>query len=94
MKTLRGVFPVLPTPFGASGSVDTPALLGLLEFVRGCGADGFVYPGMASEVETLTAEEREATTAALGAAPRGSLAFVVGASAADPDEASARAREG
>ncbi|MBN9496767.1 MAG: dihydrodipicolinate synthase family protein [Alphaproteobacteria bacterium] len=94
MSKLKGVFPVLPTPFDAKGAVDTASLLRLLEFAVESGADGFVYPGMASEVETLTSAERAAAVTALGKALRGRIKFVVGASAADPDEAAARAREG
>jgi 4-hydroxy-tetrahydrodipicolinate synthase len=58
------------------------------------GADGIVYPGMASEVETLSAAERRDMVAVVGKALRGRAAFVVGASAADPAEAAARAAEG
>jgi 4-hydroxy-tetrahydrodipicolinate synthase len=94
MKKLRGVFPVLPTPFTADDRVDPEALTRILEFVLGAGADGIVYPGMASEVETLSAEERRDMVAVVGNALRGRAAFVVGASAADPAEAAARATEG
>ena len=40
MSKLKGVFPVLPTPFDAKGAVDTASLLRLLEFVVEAGADG------------------------------------------------------
>jgi 4-hydroxy-tetrahydrodipicolinate synthase len=94
MKKLRGVFPVLPTPFTPGNAVDPEALKGVLEFVLAAGADGIVYPGMASEVETLTAIERRDMVDVVGRALRGRAAFVVGASAADPLEAAARASEG
>ena len=45
-------------------------------------ADGCVYPGVASEVDTLTADERAGMVAQLGTASAGgALPFVVGASA-------------
>ena len=93
-KPLSGVFPVLPTPFTVDGAIDPAALPRLVDFVVESGADGLVYPGMASEVETLTAHERETMVAALGRALRARLPFIVGASAADPADAAARAEEG
>ncbi len=94
MTRLRGVFPVLPTPFDDGGQVDPAALARLVDFAVEAGADGVVYPGMASEVETLTPAERLQMVAALGAALADRLPFIVGASAADPAAAAARAEEG
>lgn len=94
MTALSGVFPVLPTPFAPDGAVDPPALGPLVDFVIEAGADGVVYPGMASEVETLSPEERLAMVQALGAALAGRLPFIVGASDADPARAADRAEEG
>jgi len=91
---LGGVLPVLPTPFGADGAPDVAAFLRLADFAIAAGADGVVFPGMASEVETLTPDERAALVAALGAHLAGRVPFVVGASDRDPDRAAARAREG
>ncbi len=94
MTSLRGVFPVLPTPFAPDGTPDEAALRRLVDFAVEAGVDGLVYPGMASEVETLTATERGAMVAAVGRQLRARLPFIVGASHADPAEAAARAREG
>jgi 4-hydroxy-tetrahydrodipicolinate synthase len=91
---ISGVFPVLPTPFTPEGAPDRAAFLRLADFALHAGVDGVVFPGMASEVETLTAAERAELVAALGAHLRGRVPFVVGASHADPAEAAARAREG
>ncbi len=91
---LRGVFPVLPTPFTPAGAPDEAAFLRLIDFAVEAGVDGVVFPGMASEVETLSAGERGAMVAALGRHLRGRLPFIVGASHADPAESAARAREG
>ncbi|WP_431283111.1 dihydrodipicolinate synthase family protein [Humitalea sp. 24SJ18S-53] len=92
--SLGGVLPVLPTPFGVDGAPDVVAFLRLADFAIESGADGIVFPGMASEVETLTPEERASLVAALGAHLAGRVPFVVGASDRDPDQAAARAREG
>jgi 4-hydroxy-tetrahydrodipicolinate synthase len=91
---LKGVFPVLPTPFAPDGAVDAAAFRRLIDFAVAAGVDGVVFPGMASEVETLSAEERGSMVAALGVHLAGRLPFIVGASHADPAESAARAREG
>ena len=94
MSKLSGVFPVLPTPFADDGAIDPAGLVPLVEFIVSAGADGVVYPGMASEVETLTPQERLTMVQALGRALAGRLPFIVGASDADPARAAARAEEG
>lgn len=94
MSKIAGVFPVLPTPFRPDGAPDEEAFLRLADFALEAGVDGVVFPGMASEVETLSAAERGALVAALGKRVAGRTVFVVGASHADPAEAAARAREG
>lgn len=94
MTKLSGVFPVVPTPFSGDGSVDEAAFLRLVDFALESGVDGLVFPGMASEVETLTPEERGALVAALGRHLAGRIPFIAGASDADPARAAARAEEG
>ncbi|WP_342364280.1 dihydrodipicolinate synthase family protein [Terrarubrum flagellatum] len=94
MTKLSGVFPVLPTPFTADRAVDPAALKTLVNFAVEAGADGMVYPGMASEVETLSPEERLLMVNTLGEALKGRLPFIVGASDADPARSAARAEEG
>ncbi len=94
MARIAGVFPVLPTPFTPDGPPDKDAFLRLADFAIAAGVDGVVFPGMASEVETLTAAERAELVAALGAYLAGRLPFIVGASHAEPREAADRAREG
>ncbi|HVL71865.1 MAG TPA: dihydrodipicolinate synthase family protein [Beijerinckiaceae bacterium] len=91
---LTGVFPVLPTPFTPEGAVDEAAFLRLVDFALACGVDGLVFPGMASEVETLSPQERASLVAALGKRLAGRVPFIVGASDADPERAAARAEEG
>ncbi|MEV8468265.1 dihydrodipicolinate synthase family protein [Fluviibacterium sp. DFM31] len=94
MNPLSGTFPVLCTPFNADGSVNTDDFLRLVEFVIDCGADGCVFPGVASEVDTLTGDERAELTGLLGRALNGRIPFICGASAATPAEVVAFARAG
>ncbi len=91
---LAGVFPVLPTPFAPDGAPDTQALLRLVDFAIESGADGVVFPGMASEVETLSPAERASLVAQVGGRVGGRVPFIVGASDPDPAFAAARVREG
>lgn len=94
MPALHGVFPVLPTPFDESGQPDAEALARLVDFAIEAGVHGVVYPGLASEVETLSIAERAALVAAVGKRLAGRKPFVVGASAAKPEDCAARIAEG
>ena len=77
---LAGVLPVLPTPFSADGAIDIGAMEAIVAFTIGCGAHGFVFPGVASEFNFLSLDERRALIAVVGQA-LGGRPFVVGASA-------------
>jgi 4-hydroxy-tetrahydrodipicolinate synthase len=92
--TLSGTFPVLPTLFAADGGLATADFCAVVEFVIAAGADGCVYPGVASEVDTLTADERTGMVTLLGETLAGRISFVVGASAATPAEVSAHVAHG
>lgn len=61
---LRGLVPILATPFDASGALDLPSLRRLVEFQLAAGADGVAVFGMASEGFALTTPERLAILAA------------------------------
>lgn len=91
---LEGTFPVLPTPFADDGAVATADFRAVIEFVVAAGADGCVYPGVASEVDTLTADERAGMVTLLGETLAGRIPFIVGASAATPAEVSAHLAHG
>ena len=85
LQPLTGIFPVLPTPFRADGSADAGALRRLTEFAAASGVAGVVYPGFASEVETLAPEERAALLGAVADAA-GDLTVIAGASAGTAEE--------
>ena len=82
---LSGTLPVLATPFTAEGAaVDRASLRRLVDYAVDAGADGLVYPGVASEFGQLTVEERTAALETVVDAARGRLPVIVGASADDP----------
>lgn len=83
-SVLSGVFPVLATPFLDDGRVDEDGLVAVTRYAIGAGCDGVVYPGVASEYDTLTPAERNQLTDLVAREARGCVALVVGASAADP----------
>lgn len=91
---LGGTLPVLATPFTATGALDLASLRGLVGYVVAAGADGVVFPGVASEFDFLSPDERNTALEAVIEAIGGRLPVVVGASAASAEEAAALARAG
>jgi 4-hydroxy-tetrahydrodipicolinate synthase len=85
--TLAGAFPVICTPFRLDGTIDEADFLAVIDFALETGADGLVYPGVASEVETLTPDERRAQVSLLAQRVGGRIPFVIGASDPDPSAA-------
>ena len=84
MKTaaaLSGVFPVLATPFLADGSPDEGGLRAITRYAIDSGADGVVYPGVASEFDTLTPAERARLLDLVAEVARGRAHLIVGGSA-------------
>jgi 4-hydroxy-tetrahydrodipicolinate synthase len=80
MRPISGVCPVLATPFDDDGEPDARGLARIAEFAICCGADALVYPGVASEVEQLTASERNRLLDVLATAVHGRVPLIVGAS--------------
>jgi len=87
MAMLSGVLPILPTIFTATGALDESGTRRVLEYIVGAGARGVVFPGLASEYETLSREERLHMTRLLGQWLGGRVPFIVGASATTTEEA-------
>jgi 4-hydroxy-tetrahydrodipicolinate synthase len=52
----------------------------VVDYVVASGADGLVFPGLASEYDLLTLDERETVIGLIGGAVAGRVRFVVGAS--------------
>ena len=90
---LHGVFPIVTSPFHGDGSPDTASLRRVADYIVRAGAQGCVYPAIASEFATLTDGEREALTAVVAEAVDGRIPLVVGVSAETPDRSAALARQ-
>lgn len=93
-EEIGGVFPVLPTIFHDDGAIDPDGLRRVVDFAIAAGVDGVVFPGLASEYDTLTLAEREQLIAVVGEAVAGRAGFIVGASTADPEESARLATAG
>lgn len=79
-KSLRGVVPATVTPFDADDRVDARALLRLLEWNLGQGAESFFIGGSSAECFLLSHEERlEVFETAAGVGDRAFLTAHVGA---------------
>lgn len=89
---LQGILPVLPTPFLPDGAIDPAGLERIVDFALACGADGLVFPGFASEVDDLTAEERITLLRLVVERAGGRVPVVAGASAPSVEEAVAHSR--
>jgi 4-hydroxy-tetrahydrodipicolinate synthase len=94
MAILSGVLPILPSIFTASGAIDEPGTRRVLDYIIASGAGGIVFPGLASEYDTLSREERVHMTRLIGEWIAGRVPFIVGASAAATDDAIAFAAAG
>lgn len=80
---ITGVFPVLPTPFDAAGAPDPASLATLVRYLLRCGVDGMTFPGVASEVATLSEAERAELTALVIREVAGRVPVVAGVSSND-----------
>ena len=87
-KPLRGIFPILATPFTESKAVDYEDLAKEVAFLDRCGVHGMVWPQLASEYQRLTREERLRGMEVVAAAHRGKKsALVLGVQGEDKDAA-------
>lgn len=89
---LRGVFPIVATPFTQAGDVDEQALRRVVRFCIDCGVHGLVWPAVASEFYTLTDEERVTYLKSVVAETAGRLPIIVGVSAPSKESAAIFAR--
>ena len=94
MTELSGVLPILPTIFDRTGEIDEAGTRRVLDYIIAAGASGIVFPGLASEYDTLTRDERLHMTRLIGEWIAGRVPFVVGASAPATDDAVAYAIAG
>lgn len=83
---LRGIVTVLNTPFTSADAVDAQALRRHVRVALAAGVSGFLVPGMASEVDRLTAVERELLVNTVLEEAQGRAAVIGGASAGSGPE--------
>ncbi len=86
--------PVLATPFAGDGALDLKSLARLVRYTVDAGADGVVFPGVASEFDFLSADERNTALEVVIEAIGSRIPVVVGASAASADQSAALAQAG
>ncbi|MGV1683899.1 dihydrodipicolinate synthase family protein [Sphingopyxis sp. NJF-3] len=89
MTNIAGAFPVLPTIFDSTGAIDAQGMRNTVEWVIGCGVDGVVFPGLASEYDHLSLAERLRLIAMIGELAAGRVAFVAGCSGQNDEESAA-----
>ena len=90
---IKGVWPVLCTPFLADGAIDVPAMRRVARFAIDSGAAGVVFPGFASEVDELQPLERRMLLEAVIAETGGQVPIMAGASASSLADVIDRVRE-
>jgi 4-hydroxy-tetrahydrodipicolinate synthase len=78
---VKGILPVLQTPFLQDHNLDWTAHQELIRHALDSGANGFLVPGVASEVEWLHYEEREALIRSTVRLTGGRVPVIGGASA-------------
>jgi 4-hydroxy-tetrahydrodipicolinate synthase len=79
-SSLRGVFPVLVTPFDENGSLDVSSLVRCVEFCIEVGANGLVAIANAGEFTTLTDDDRRQVADVVVRATAGAVPVVIGVS--------------
>jgi 4-hydroxy-tetrahydrodipicolinate synthase len=87
-RPLRGIFPILATPYTASNHVDYEDLEREVDFMDRAGAHGMVWPQLASEYRFLSRDERLRGMRVLAKAAKGKRpALVLGIQGAAVKEA-------
>lgn len=81
----KGIVPLFETPFLENGAIDYDGLPQLIEYSIRSGGNGLTGPLMASEVVSLSKEERERLVILAAETNAGRLPFIVGATSEDPE---------
>jgi dihydrodipicolinate synthase/N-acetylneuraminate lyase len=82
----KGIFPLLETPFDEKGNIDYESLRSLIEDVIQAEVHGVMAPLVASEVHSLSIDEREKIIRHAVRTIGGRVPFVVGASSDSAEE--------
>ncbi len=83
---LQGIFPVIPTLFTDADEIDAEAVCSVVRFALDAGAHGIVFPGVASEYNFLTVDERNSLMTAVHDEVAGRVPIIGGASAPTSEE--------
>lgn len=93
-KPLRGIFPIMQTPFTEAGALDLDSLGKQVRFLDRCGAHGAVWPQLASEWDMLSDNERAEGAEAIAAAAKTlKLAIVLGVQSTSAEKSLQYARQ-
>ena len=90
--SIRGLMPILATPFDRTGTLDRPGLRRVVEFQLDAGVSAVAVFGMASEGYALTAEERAAILFDVRDVVAGAVPIVAGVNATSTVTAVEQAR--
>jgi dihydrodipicolinate synthase/N-acetylneuraminate lyase len=89
---VKGIIPVLQTPFNLDGTIDTESLANLIEDAILSKVDGFLLTAVASETSSLTIKERENILSFVVKMVNKRVPIIVGASSNEPEECQYGAR--
>jgi 4-hydroxy-tetrahydrodipicolinate synthase len=92
-QQFRGVYVIVCTPFDDYGNLDEESLRQEIQFCLAAGVHGIVAPANASEVWTLTDEERRRVVELVLAEVRGRIPVIVGVTAGSAHAATILAKE-
>ncbi|MBC7236695.1 MAG: dihydrodipicolinate synthase family protein [Chloroflexi bacterium] len=87
MPDLRGILPIVYTPFDAEGRIDAEDLERLVDYLIAAGAHGLAAVGGASECHKLTIAERKWLAERTISFARGRVPVIVGTSATNTSDA-------
>jgi 4-hydroxy-tetrahydrodipicolinate synthase len=90
--TVRGIVPIVPTPFADDGSLDLPSLRRLVDHIVDAGVHGLAVLGVASETYALTDAERLAVVGTAADQAAGRVPLLAGNSHASGEAAATLAR--
>jgi 4-hydroxy-tetrahydrodipicolinate synthase len=93
-KPMRGIFPIMQTPYTDADQLDTEVLAKEVKFLDRTGVHGIVWPQLASEWSELKPDERSAGAESIMAAAKGArCAVVLGVQGPDMEAARRYARQ-
>jgi 2-keto-3-deoxy-L-arabinonate dehydratase len=90
---LRGIYPVVLTPFDADGNIDERALRHIVQFELESGVAGLGVNGFASEAYKLTDDERRRCVEIVAEEVAGGVPLIIGIACGSTEAAIQQARE-